>query len=103
MLRNQTYDLVLTDLEMPKLGGLEVLAETKRRHQTRHVPVLVMTGRTDEAIRERARELGADGYLIKPVSSAVLSEALAGLPMLKGFEQVPSRSAGEGRQTPSKG
>jgi CheY-like chemotaxis protein len=74
---------VLTDLEMPKLGGLEVLAETKRRHQTRHVPVVVMTGRNDDATRVRAQELGADGYLTKPVGAPALSETLADLNLLK--------------------
>jgi chemotaxis protein histidine kinase CheA len=83
LLRNHAYDLVLTDLEMPKLGGLEVLAETKRRHQTRHVPVVVMTGRNDDATRVRAQELGADGYLTKPVGAPALSETLADLNLLK--------------------
>jgi CheY-like chemotaxis protein len=81
-LRNHPFDLVLTDIEMPKLGGLELLVETRRRPNTRQVPVIVMTGRGDERVHHRARELGADRFLMKPIHPDVLRQALCELSLL---------------------
>jgi CheY-like chemotaxis protein len=79
LLRSDTYSLVLTDLEMPRLGGLELLAEVKRSRRTREVPVVVMSSRDDDEHRTRAREVGASGYVAKPISASSLTEVLAEL------------------------
>lgn len=56
-------DLVLTDLEMPRMGGFELLAEIRRRSQ--RVPVVVLTTRGSVEDRQRAAVLGANGYVLK--------------------------------------
>lgn len=56
-------DLVLLDLAMPGMGGLEVLARLRR---TSTVPIIVLSGESDEDVRVRAFELGADDYVQKP-------------------------------------
>lgn len=63
--RADVPDLVLTDVEMPFLNGLEMIAEMRNDPTLREVPVLVLTTRTDAPIRDRARALGVRGFLSK--------------------------------------
>jgi two-component system response regulator QseB len=63
-LAGEPYDLVLLDLGLPGRGGLEVLAELRRRHQP--VPVLILTARDTVADRVAGLDAGADDYLTKP-------------------------------------
>lgn len=59
--------LVLLDLNLPKLGGMEVLRRIKADPRTRHIPVVALTAsRSDQAILQ-ARGLGAAAYIVKPV------------------------------------
>jgi len=60
------FRVVVTDLEMPRLHGYELLAAIKRDPRWAHVPVIVCTSRSSETHQRRARELGADGYIVKP-------------------------------------
>lgn len=60
-------DLILLDLGLPYLDGLEVLTAIKGDPSTAHIPVLVITGESDESQLARARALGADATLRKPV------------------------------------
>jgi two-component system, OmpR family, phosphate regulon response regulator PhoB len=58
-------DLVLVDLGLPDMGGLDLVRAIRHRSQ---VPVIVLTGRNDEASRVLGLELGADDYVTKPFS-----------------------------------
>ncbi len=62
-------DLVLLDLMLPRMDGIEVLRRIRERSQT---PVLLLTARTSEADRVRGLDLGADDYITKPFSLAEL-------------------------------
>jgi len=59
------YDIVILDLGMPGLEGEEVLARLRRDSA---IPVIVLTGRSEEAERVRVLDLGADDYVVKPCS-----------------------------------
>lgn len=60
--------LILLDLNLPKKGGLEVLKELKEDPRTQHIPVIILTiSEQDEDINE-CRRLGAETYIVKPVS-----------------------------------
>jgi len=65
MIQDQRPDLVLLDLLMPKLTGLEVLRTMKSAEATRSIPVLILTNSSRAQDIEEIRELGADGYQIK--------------------------------------
>lgn len=66
------YRLILTDLEMPKLNGFEVIQALRSRPETRHTPVVVMTTRARDKHRRMAISLGANAYISKPVEERVL-------------------------------
>ncbi len=70
-------DLILLDVEMPYMGGLEVLKVLKSDPLTSHRPVIVLTSRTDEDCYAEAKRLGADAFLTKPVSKEHLLREVA--------------------------
>jgi len=64
--QEQTFDLIVLDLMLPGLDGLEVLARLRRDGCT--APILILTARGQESDRVRGLELGADDYVVKPFS-----------------------------------
>jgi two-component system, cell cycle response regulator DivK len=64
--------LVLTDIAVPGLDGIELCRRLRADHRTRHVPVLAVTGYEDRHYPDRAIGAGADGVLIKPIEADVL-------------------------------
>ncbi|HEX7958470.1 MAG TPA: response regulator, partial [Terriglobales bacterium] len=60
-------DLVITDLEMPRTNGYELLAHLRQSPETHDIPVMVVTSRAGAKHRERAMKDGARAFLIKPV------------------------------------
>jgi chemosensory pili system protein ChpA (sensor histidine kinase/response regulator) len=67
------YRLIITDLEMPKLNGYEVIQALRDRPQTKSTPILVMTTRAGEKHRQMALSVGASGYIAKPVEERALT------------------------------
>ncbi|WP_188261639.1 response regulator [Azospirillum tabaci] len=75
-------DLILLDVVMPEMDGYEVCAALKEAPGTRSIPVIFLTGRADEADRERGFALGAVDYIAKPVDPpAVLRRVAALIPV----------------------
>lgn len=66
--RDERPDLVVLDLMLPGVSGYDVLAELRRRPETRTVGVILLTARKEESDRIRGLSLGADDYLAKPFS-----------------------------------
>ncbi len=64
-LGQEHYDLVLLDLTLAKMDGLEVLQKIKEDPKMKHTPVVVLSNRSSEEDQARARELGAAQYLVK--------------------------------------
>ncbi|MCB1507308.1 MAG: response regulator [Hyphomicrobiaceae bacterium] len=58
--------VILLDLEMPKMGGLDVLKHLKGTEELRHLPVIVFSGHKDRQMVDRAYHLGANAYFEKP-------------------------------------
>jgi chemosensory pili system protein ChpA (sensor histidine kinase/response regulator) len=68
----QNYRLIITDLEMPKLNGYEVIQGLRSRAQTQQTPILVMTTRAGDKHRQMAFNIGASAYITKPVDERAL-------------------------------
>jgi two-component system chemotaxis response regulator CheY len=71
--------VVVLDLNMPDMHGLEVLAFIRRHPKYRTLPVLVLTTRGDDESREAAQRAGATEYLTKPFSPQVIAERVRAL------------------------
>ncbi len=72
LLEFQTYDLVITDISMPGLGGVEILKQIKLRHA---IPVIVISGRADQ-YRETVLKMGAFACFSKPFPLGELEDAV---------------------------
>jgi chemosensory pili system protein ChpA (sensor histidine kinase/response regulator) len=66
------YRLIITDLEMPKLNGYEVIQGLRSRAQTQQTPIIVMTTRGGDKHRQMAVNIGASSYIAKPVEERAL-------------------------------
>ncbi len=64
--------LILLDMEMPRMGGFEVLAGLRQRLSGRSIPVIVVTSLDDGETESRCIELGAEDYIVKPIRPATL-------------------------------
>jgi len=74
-------ELVLLDINMPKVSGLEVLEQIRANERTRFLPVVVMTTSDEEKDRVESYRLGANSYVAKPVEFAEFSKAVMQLGM----------------------
>lgn len=68
--------LILLDLMLPDMSGFEVCAQLKAMPSTAQIRIAVLSGRTDEAARQKALAVGADYFLIKPISRADLKSVV---------------------------
>ncbi|HTL07497.1 MAG TPA: ATP-binding protein [Chitinophagaceae bacterium] len=68
----QPPDLILSDIMMPVMDGIEMLTKLKKDPSTAHIPVLLITARAGEESKMEGYETGADDYLVKPFSSKEL-------------------------------
>ncbi|MFA6957750.1 MAG: response regulator [Thermoanaerobaculia bacterium] len=69
--------LILLDLKLPKVSGLEVLERLKADSRTRAIPVVAVTSSREESDTERAYALGANSYIVKPMEFEKFVETIA--------------------------
>jgi CheY-like chemotaxis protein len=73
-------DLILLDLNMPKMGGFEVLRQIRENQELRKIPSVVLTTSADPMDKEDALRLGAAGFQTKPMSPESFTELLGNFP-----------------------
>jgi chemosensory pili system protein ChpA (sensor histidine kinase/response regulator) len=76
MLQENLPDIILLDIEMPRMDGYEVAAHVRNDPRLKHIPIVMITSRTSEKHRARAIELGVDDYLGKPYQESQLLDAI---------------------------
>ena len=101
----QTIDLIITDITMPKLNGLEMIERI--RETNKEIAIIVFSAHSESSYFAQTIELGVDGYLIKPLKSSQLfqtlsctvekislrKEYLANLSLLKQYEAITNKSS----------
>lgn len=65
--REHTVDLVITDLNMPEMGGMSLVGHLRRLENYKNRPILVITTETADYKKSKARHIGATGWIAKPV------------------------------------
>jgi two-component system, cell cycle response regulator DivK len=83
--RNEHPNLILMDIQLPGMDGLEATALLKRDDATRHIPVIALTALAMKGDEERIRAAGCDGYIAKPLAYqdflAIVTAQLAAAPL----------------------
>lgn len=76
LLNKQDFDIMVTDLEMPKLSGYELIETLRYDQRFTGFPIIVLTGRAGDNFRQLTTELGADAYIIKPFKDRELFDQI---------------------------
>lgn len=79
LLEHLDVSLVILDVNMPGMNGLEVLEHIQREHAARKLPILMLTTEAERALVERAKKAGAKGWLLKPIKPDLLLSAVTRL------------------------
>ncbi len=75
-LNGNKVDLIITDVNMPGMNGLELIAKVRSSSANRFTPILTLTTESQAQKRDEAKKLGATGWLVKPVSAQDLTRVL---------------------------
>jgi two-component system, chemotaxis family, chemotaxis protein CheY len=73
LLPRGAWDLVITDINMPDINGLELISFIKKSEAHKNTPILIISTASSERDRERGMTLGASGYLVKPFTAELLA------------------------------
>ncbi len=69
-------DLIITDINMPNMGGIDFIRNARALPGLRFIPILALTTESQQAKRDEAKKLGATGWLLKPVGGADLLKVI---------------------------
>jgi two-component system chemotaxis response regulator CheY len=72
----QHYDLIVTDINMPDINGLELISFVRNNPRYDHLPVIIVSTERSEEDKKRGMALGAAGYIAKPFKSSELQEII---------------------------
>jgi two-component system cell cycle response regulator DivK len=95
-------DLVIMDIQMPHITGLEIIEQMKTDEELKAIPIMAVTAYAAKGDEERIREAGAEGYVSKPISLMKFIESVRGLLAVaaeRGGDQaaVPPEALGPGQ------
>jgi len=73
-LESNLPDLIISDIQMPKMDGFDLLQDIRLKGYTKHTPIIMLSGRTESKERIKCYKLGAQDYLTKPFNPEELEE-----------------------------
>ncbi len=76
LLPHHSFDLIITDINMPDINGLELVSFVKRNQAYKHIPLIIITTEGSERDREKGISLGANEYLVKPFNPEMLQNVV---------------------------
>lgn len=74
--KTKTYNLILTDQNMPRMDGLTLIKTLRAMPQYKTVPILMLTTESSDAMKQQGRSVGATGWLVKPFDPQKLIEVV---------------------------
>jgi CheY-like chemotaxis protein len=86
---SDTPYLILLDIRMPQVDGVEVLRRIKNDPELRRIPVIMLTTTDDPREVERCHDLGCSSYIVKPVDYEKFAEAIRNLGLYISLVQIP--------------
>ncbi|MDB2415344.1 response regulator [Rickettsiales bacterium] len=75
-IRNESVDLIITDINMPDMGGIELITELRKNDKTKSTPILIITTEGNDKTRNAGKEAGASGWIVKPFDPRTLLAAV---------------------------
>jgi len=75
-LSESSYDLVVSDIEMPNMNGFEILAFIRKNPSSASIPVIMLSSLDGDEVRLRCEKLGAQAYIVKPFTLETMKGAL---------------------------
>ena len=87
--------LILLDIRMPQVDGIEVLRQIKAHPELRRIPVIMLTTTDDPREVERCHDIGCSSYIVKPVDYDKFAEAIKSLGLYISLVQVPEIGVGK--------
>jgi CheY-like chemotaxis protein len=89
-LKNNEYDIIMLDIQMPGLSGFDVIKEYRKLHPVAgSIPIVVITGDATQEVYDECIQLGVSRFLLKPVDPGKLVQAIAGLVSTQGNVHTP--------------
>ena len=79
VLKSEDVDLLVTDINMPEMDGIDLVRAVRRLPERATLPILIITAKGEEAARDLGLALGANAYILKPVSGRELTDAASRL------------------------
>lgn len=76
LLKDEPYDLIICDWEMPNMSGLEVLIAIRKNEKLKDIPFLMLTANTEKIKVDVAKKSGVTDYVIKPIQASALIEKI---------------------------
>jgi len=79
VLDQHSFDLVITDLNMPNMGGLALIEQVRKHPLNRFTKICVISGDDDDSEQQRARKSGANAFVMKPIDKHTLLDTITRL------------------------
>lgn len=73
---NEDYDLLISDINMPQLNGLDLATELKQNDNFKNKPILILTTESSAEMKAKGKQIGVTGWLVKPFSDEKLVKAM---------------------------
>jgi chemosensory pili system protein ChpA (sensor histidine kinase/response regulator) len=83
-LRDYRPDIILLDVEMPRMNGYEFMSTFRSQENSKNIPVVMLTSRSAKKHRDKARSLGVNGYVVKPYEDEALLDLIRQLTVADG-------------------
>ena len=74
--KNDDIDLILSDINMPIMNGLEMISQVKENEQWKYLPVVMLTTESKEELKQEGRELGVKAWMVKPFNEKTFTKAM---------------------------